>query len=78
MAHLPHELRKITAPLATRVKPAIGRDLLLTVRLENGLVVSTFKESGAITSIARADGYILVPHTIEFLEKGTLVDMILF
>jgi molybdopterin molybdotransferase len=50
----------------------------LTVKIENGEVTPVFKESGAITSIAQADGYIEIAENIDLLEKGETVSVTLF
>jgi molybdopterin molybdotransferase len=50
----------------------------LTVKLERGEAIPVFKESGAITSIAEADGYIEIAENIDLLEKGEPVTVTLF
>jgi molybdopterin molybdotransferase len=40
--------------------------------------VPAYKESGAITSMAHADGYIEIPPDVEVLEKGETVRVTLF
>jgi molybdopterin molybdotransferase len=40
------------------------------VRIEGGEVVPAFKESGAITSMAHAEGYIEIPANVDLVEKG--------
>ena len=37
-----------------------------------------FKASGDITSMSQADGYIEIPAQTDIVEKGQLVDVILF
>ncbi len=78
MAHLPYNERIVKGILGQRVFPAQGRDLLLTVRMEKDRVYPTFKESGTITSIAMADGFIVVPADIEYLEIESVVEVHLF
>ncbi len=79
MAHLPSKRGvAISAGLGERVPGSIGRRQFLPVRLEGDRAVPLFKESGAITGIARADGYIIVPENIDILEKGEPVTVILF
>jgi molybdenum cofactor synthesis domain-containing protein len=79
MAHLPPRAgQTITARLARRVTGSVGRRQFLTVRVENGQAVSAFKESGAITSIANADGYIEIPENVDNLEAGEMVTVTLF
>lgn len=68
----------VTARLARRVSGSVGRRQFLTVKLERGEAIPVFKESGAITSIADADGYIEIAENIDLLEKGEPVKVVLF
>lgn len=67
----------VRSKLAQRVVSTLGRSQFLTVRLEDGLAHPVFKESGAITSMADADGYVDIPANVDLLEKGEEVDVIL-
>lgn len=79
MAHLPPRTGEtVEAKLARRVPGSVGRRQFLTVRIEGGEAVPVFKESGAITSIAEADGYIEIAENIDLLEKGEPVTVTLF
>ena len=79
MAHLPPRKGEIiTASLSRRVTGSVGRRQFLTVKVEGGDAVPVFKESGAITSIAEADGYIEIAENIDLLEKGEAVTVTLF
>ncbi|MFC2011413.1 molybdopterin-binding protein, partial [Chloroflexota bacterium] len=79
MAHLPPRRGEtVEARLGQRVSGSVGRKQFLTVKIENGEVFSAFKESGAITSIAEADGYIEIAQNIDLLEKGEPVIVTLF
>ncbi len=79
MARLPPPLeRVIEAPMAKRLVSVIGRVEFHTVRLEGGLAVPAYKESGAITSMAHADGYIEIPANVDLIEKGETVRVVLF
>jgi molybdenum cofactor synthesis domain-containing protein len=78
MAGLPPERRTVKARLARRVASRLGRVQFLTVRLVSGEAEPVFKESGAITSLAAADGYIVVLDNVELLEKGEEVEVVLF
>jgi len=42
------------------------------------LVAAYVDGSGGITSLAAADGYIVVPDNVELLEKGEEVEVVLF
>jgi molybdenum cofactor synthesis domain-containing protein len=78
MAGLPAARRTVRARLARRVASRLGRVQFLTVKLVAGEAEPVFKESGAITSLAAADGYIVVPDNVELLEKGEEVEIVLF
>jgi molybdenum cofactor synthesis domain-containing protein len=70
MARLPETPRAaIKARMAKRVVSTTGRTQFLTVRLENGLAYPAFKESGAITSMAFADGYVVIPADVDLLDR---------
>src|SRR3989441_103895 len=64
--------------LANRVVSTIGRVEFHTVRIVDGQAVPAYKESGAITSMAHADGYIEIPANVDLLEKGEPVRVTLF
>lgn len=63
----------IELPMSRRYTSTIGRHQYLPVRVENGEVVPVFKESGAITSMADAEGYIEIPANVDLVEKGERV-----
>jgi molybdenum cofactor synthesis domain-containing protein len=70
MARLP--LRRgltATAFLTERVSAGSGRQRFQTVAIEGDVARPIFKESGAITGTARADGFIVVPEDT-VLEQG--------
>jgi len=79
LANLPPE-QKLTAEaeLSDNVSGSIGRRQFLPVKLEGNIATPTFKESGAITTTAQADGYIIVMENIDILEKGGKVTVTLF
>ncbi|MEM2899206.1 MAG: molybdenum cofactor biosynthesis protein, partial [Thermoplasmata archaeon] len=68
----------VNAKLSQRVASTLGRHQFLTVRLDGEYAIPAFKESGAITSMAWADGYIEIPSEVEVLEKGEIVEVKLF
>ncbi|MCJ2556797.1 MAG: molybdenum cofactor biosynthesis protein [Candidatus Thermoplasmatota archaeon] len=79
MARVPPENeRHMDVPISRRVVSSLGRLQLLTVRIEEEEAVPVYKESGAITSLADADGYIEIPINTELVEKGELVRVKLF
>jgi molybdopterin molybdotransferase len=79
MARLPaRKGATVQAKLSRRMPLSTGRRQFLTVKLEGEEAVPVFKESGAITSIANADGYIEIPENIDLMEKGEPVMVVLF
>ncbi len=79
MARLPEKVRqKVKAKLSRRVVSTLGRQQFLTVKLKNGEAIPVFKESGAITSMAEADGYVEIAANVDLVEKGDDVEVYLF
>ena len=79
MARLPPKIpRKVKAEMGVRVVSASGREQFLTVKLKNGIAYPAFKASGDITSLANADGYIILPVNLDVIEKGEEVTVTLF
>lgn len=79
MAHLPPRKREIVeARLSRRVPGSVGRRQFLTVKIDGSDATPIFKESGAITSVAEADGYIEIAENIDLLENGEPVTVTLF
>lgn len=78
MAGLPADRRTVRTRLARRVASRLGRAQILTVKLTEKGALPVFKESGAITSLAAADGYIMIPDNVELVEKGEEVEVVMF
>ncbi len=79
IGRLPEKKRRIERlPISRRVTSTIGRHQFLPVRVENGQAHPCFKESGAITSMSVADGYIEIPSHVDLVEKGEPVEVIFF
>ncbi|MEW5760271.1 MAG: gephyrin-like molybdotransferase Glp [Candidatus Thermoplasmatota archaeon] len=71
IANLPGRFERIVnAKLSQPLSGRLGRKEYITVRVEKGLAIPVFKEVGAITSIANADGYIEIDENVEYIEKG--------
>ena len=68
----------INAKLSERVHGSVGRKQFLPVKVEENKAIPIFKESGAITGTAKADGYIVINENIDILEKGEPVTVTLF
>ncbi|MGB9635963.1 MAG: gephyrin-like molybdotransferase Glp [Thermoplasmata archaeon] len=71
-------LHRVKAKMGQRVASTIGRLQFLPVKLEGEIAYPVFKESGAITSMANADGYIEIPENVDVVEKGEDVEVLLF
>jgi molybdenum cofactor synthesis domain-containing protein len=67
--------RTADARMGRRVVSTIGRTQFLTVRLEGDVAQPAFKESGAITSMAEADGYIVIPSNVDLLDRDEQVEV---
>ena len=79
IARLPPALEKVVElPLSKRIVSSMGRVEFHTVRVEDGMAVPAYKESGAITSMAHANGYIEIPANVDLVEKGERVRVVLF
>ncbi len=73
MARLPWKVHKQEKILAGRVVSTIGRHQLFSVKVEGGVAHPAFKESGAITSMSLASGYVEIPANVEYVEEGSRV-----
>jgi molybdopterin biosynthesis enzyme len=79
LAHLPPGERRLRRlPLASKIPSSVGRHQFFSVRIEGGRVHPAFKESGDITSLSDADGYVEIPSTVEFLDAGEEVEVVLY
>ncbi len=79
IARLPEAVRRTVAlPAGQRIVSTTGRHQFYTVRVQDGMAMPAFKQSGDITSMSQADGYIEIPAQTDIVEKGQMVDVILF
>jgi molybdopterin molybdotransferase len=74
----PAAFRTVTAPVGQRIVSTTGRHQFYTVRLVDGVAMPAFKASGDITSMSQADGYIEIPAQTDIVEKGEMVEVVLF
>lgn len=74
----PKKFQIVKGKLSKRISVTIGRMQFLSVKLNGEDVIPVFKESGTITSMAEADGYIEIPGNKELLERGEEVEVKLF
>jgi len=78
MARLPPlEPMKVKVPMGHRLVSRSDRESFITVRLAGGKAHKVFKQSGDITSMAHADGYIIMPEGNHVLEEGEPVEVTL-
>ena len=78
MARLPPKIEKtVKVKLAKRVVSSTGRAQFLTVKIRDNQAYPVFKQSGAITSMTDADGYIILPINIDVVEKNQEVTVFL-
>ncbi|MFW6040219.1 MAG: gephyrin-like molybdotransferase Glp [Thermoplasmatota archaeon] len=79
MASLPEPCEKtIQAALQKRITSSLGREQYMTVRLEDDKAFPVYKQSGAITSMAHADGYFKIPENVELIDRGNQIEVFLF
>jgi len=79
MARLsPKVPRTVKVRLAQKIVSSSGREQFLTVKLRDGKAYPVFKQSGDITSMAMADGYIILPVNLDVIDEGEEVIVILF
>jgi len=78
LARLPPKRKHVVrARMAKRLTFTLGRKQFVTVQVRDGLVHLAFKESSAISSMSKADGYIVVPENVESIEEGEEVEVTL-
>jgi molybdenum cofactor synthesis domain-containing protein len=79
LARLPARRReRIELTSGQRIVSTIGRHQFFPVKVKGEKAVPAFKESGAITSMSEADGYIEIPADVDLVEKGEVVLVTLF
>jgi len=71
------EERTVKARLSRPIKAEGEREQFYSVYVEKGEAVPVFKQSGDITSMAFANGYIIIPIGTKLLEAGTEVTVYL-
>jgi molybdenum cofactor synthesis domain-containing protein len=73
----PLEPRTVKARMGSKVVSSSGREQFLTVRLVEGVAHPAFKKSGDITSMANADGYVVLPVNLDVIDEGEEVTVTL-
>ena len=64
-------------PMGHRLESRSDREQFITVRVEDGKAHRVYKQSGDITSMTHADGYILLPMGVSVVEEGETVEVTL-
>jgi molybdopterin biosynthesis enzyme len=65
----PPEPKLVKARMGARFVSSSGREQFLTVKIVDGVAHQVFKKSGAITSMADADGYIVLPVNLDVIDE---------
>jgi molybdopterin molybdotransferase len=73
----PREARVLSLPMGHRMESRSDREQFITVRVEDGKAYRVYKQSGDITSMTHADGYIILPIGVSVVEEGETVDVTL-
>jgi len=68
----------VFSTLSKRLHSSKGRIQYILVKLEEHLAIPIIKDSGAITSLADADGYVKIPKSVELIDEGEEVKVTLF
>ncbi|HDJ51314.1 MAG TPA: molybdenum cofactor biosynthesis protein [Thermoprotei archaeon] len=76
IARLPErKWRTLRCKMGHRITSTLGRMQILPVKIENSLAFSVFKESGAITSLSNAEGFVFIPEDVDLIDKGDDVEV---
>jgi molybdenum cofactor synthesis domain-containing protein len=74
----PQRPHTFLAKISKRLVSSSGRQQFLTVRIKDEIAHPVYKHSGAITSMATADGFIILPINLDVIEEGDEVEVTLF
>ena len=72
------EVKKVNGKLTKRIHSPVGRMQYQLVKVKGEEIEPIFKDSGAIFSLSTADGYVKVPKSVELVDKGEDVEVVLF
>ncbi len=76
MARLPGASHRVVRrKMGRRITSTLGRMQFFTVRIDDEYAYPAYKTSGAITSMAYSDGYIVIPATVDLVEKDEEVEV---
>jgi len=79
LGHIPDETdRSVRAVLAEKIASRIGYKTFARVRLENGKAIPLATSgAGILSSVSKADGFVIIPENVEGYEKGEEVEVLL-
>lgn len=78
LAHLNDTVPKTTARLARKIASKTGYLSIVRVKIEGEIAVPIMTSgAGILSSVARADGFVIVPEDLEGIEAGEMVDVTL-
>ena len=79
MAHLCDPVPSIRAVLSRKIASKVGYQSFVRVVLKDGVVTPIMTSgAGILSSVAKADGFVMVPEDLEGIEAGETVDVSLF
>jgi molybdenum cofactor synthesis domain-containing protein len=79
MAGLPPvNRREITVPMGHRMESKSDREQFITVRVSDGKAFRVYKQSGDITSMTHADGFMILSIGKSIINEGEHVEVTLF
>ena len=73
----PKEWVKVMLPMGAEMVSKSDREQFITVRIEDGKAYRVYKQSGDITSMTHADGFIILPIGTNSVAEGEMVEITL-
>ncbi|MCZ7398694.1 MAG: molybdopterin molybdotransferase MoeA [Candidatus Methanoperedens sp.] len=79
LGHIPDEHdRKVRAVLSGKIPGRTGYKTFARVKLENGRAVPlAVSGAGILSSVSKADGFVIIPENVEGYDKGEEVEVVL-
>jgi molybdopterin molybdotransferase len=78
LGNLPDEERVVHAVLDEKIPSRIGYKTIARVKLNNGRAVPlAVSGAGILSSVSKADGFVIIPENVEGYCKGEEVEVIL-
>jgi molybdopterin molybdotransferase len=72
------KFKKLRFKSAHRIACAKGKKQFISVRIKDGMAHSIDKGSGAYSTFSDAEGFAVIPEDVEYVEKGDMMDVIVF